>query len=97
MTSETNSLIEPLGNALNNAVHLLLWQNVAAETVLVEMSSRGILQNTCRAQYDCLGELGTGTHWEKHHKLLDVMALLNTEQQQEQGIRSRRKTNVSIM
>lgn len=25
--SQTKILIEPLGNALNNAVHLLLWQN----------------------------------------------------------------------
>lgn len=93
--SETKSLIEPLGNVLNNTAHLLLRQNTAA--VLGKMSGRGILQNTCDcgAQYECLRELNTGTHWEKHYKLLDVMALLNTEQQQEQGIRSTRKTNVS--
>lgn len=56
--SQTKSLIEPLGNALNNAVHLLLWQNISAETALMEMSGRGILQNTCdcRAQYHCLSE-----------------------------------------
>lgn len=79
-TSETKRLIEPLGNALSNAAHLLLRQNTAAETLLGKMSGRGILQNTwdCGAQYDCLRELNTGRHWEKHYKLLDVMALLSS-------------------